>query len=186
MPTPIPFHIPLESHETSGALAGSERRRQGEGVDGRLEEGVRRRRLHESRDVHPERQRRVRRAGVDSTRRSSRRAIEKHFKLKVVGRGSLEGATAGDRQSEPVRRHRLRPRRVPDSRPAEADHLDRIDADTFAPEEFTAHGNDCSSTYRTGWARRSSCPYISRRIGVDMTVRNWRTVTKLCEMVSGT
>ena len=62
-------------------------------------------------------------------------------------------------------------------------HLDTTDA--MSREAFTHIGHELYFYLPNGMGTSKLPAYVTRRIGVDMTVRNWRTVTKLLEMVSG-
>jgi uncharacterized protein (DUF1697 family) len=107
-------------------------------------------------------------------------AIEKHFKLKV---------------SVTLRTHAQLPTIIgaypyPDT---DAVHvaflmgkpkLSGIDTESLLPEEFTHVGNELFFHLPNGMGVAKLPAYVGRRIGVDMTVRNWRTVNKLIELSS--
>jgi len=110
------------------------------------------------------------------------RAIEKHFKLNVAVAVRSKAQMQALAKANPY----------PDTdfvhvaflfgKPKKT-NLDRIDADDFAPEAFTVKAEDMFVYLPNGVGTSKFLPYIGRRIGVEMTVRNWRTVTKLCEML---
>lgn len=62
--------------------------------------------------------------------------------------------------------------------------LSGIDAKALAPEAFTAIGDELFLYLPNGMGTSKLPAYVGRRIGVDMTVRNWRTVTKLLDLSS--
>lgn len=70
-------------------------------------------------------------------------------------------------------------------KPKHAD-VARIDAAAYAPEGFTLHGADLYLHLPFGvGGSKGFMPHLTKRIGVPMTVRNWRTVTTLLELVDG-
>lgn len=57
-----------------------------------------------------------------------------------------------------------------------------IDVSQFAPEEFTAAGDDIYFHLPNGVGTSKMMPFLARRLGADMTVRNWNTVMKMHEL----
>lgn len=69
--------------------------------------------------------------------------------------------------------------REPETAPA-----DVIDADEYAPDRFEPDRREIYLAYPRGSGRsKLSQGLLERRLGVTVTARNWRTVTKLAEMV---
>ena len=64
--------------------------------------------------------------------------------------------------------------------PARAEELERADV---APERVVVRGREVYAWHPDGLARSELAKLItSRRLGVEVTARNWRTVTKLLEL----
>jgi uncharacterized protein (DUF1697 family) len=59
-----------------------------------------------------------------------------------------------------------------------------IDVTQFEPVTYAEHGGELYLYLPQGVGRDQMIPFIDRRIGVPMTVRNWNTVTKLYELSS--
>ncbi len=60
-----------------------------------------------------------------------------------------------------------------------------FDQAAFVPDEFTVEGREVYVAYREGSARsRLTVDAIERALGSTATGRNWRTVTKLAELVA--
>ncbi len=57
--------------------------------------------------------------------------------------------------------------------------LGGIDHDALLPEKFEHIGQELFFYLPNGMGTSKLPAYVARRIGVDMTVRNWRTVLKL-------
>ena len=57
-----------------------------------------------------------------------------------------------------------------------------IDVSQFAPEEFTAKGDEIYFHLPNGVGTSKMMPFLSRRLGADMTVRNWNTVLKMHDL----
>jgi uncharacterized protein (DUF1697 family) len=57
-----------------------------------------------------------------------------------------------------------------------------IDVSSFAPEEFTVKGDDIYFHLPNGVGTSKMMPFLSRRLGADMTVRNWNTVMKMFDL----
>ena len=62
--------------------------------------------------------------------------------------------------------------------------FDSIDRAAFAPEEFELVGREVYLHLPNGMAR-TKLPQALEALGPPMTVRNWRTVTKLAELAAG-
>ena len=62
--------------------------------------------------------------------------------------------------------------------------VDSIDRAGFAPEEFELVGREVYLHRPNGMAR-TKLPHALEALGRPMTVRNWRTVTKLAELAAG-
>lgn len=59
-----------------------------------------------------------------------------------------------------------------------------IDADSYAPDRFVADGREVYLAYPDGSARSTlTHAVLEKALQVSATARNWRTVTKLAEMV---
>ncbi|MDP1795586.1 MAG: DUF1697 domain-containing protein [Acidimicrobiales bacterium] len=105
-------------------------------------------------------------------------AIEKHFKLKV---------------SVAVRTH-AQLQKVIDDSPYDDPSLvhvgflitkpktTEIDVSQFAPEEFTVVRDEVYFHLPNGVGTSKMMPFLGRRLGADMTVRNWNTVMKMFEL----
>ena len=105
-------------------------------------------------------------------------AIEKHFKLNV---------------SVAVRTH-AQLKKVIDGCPYDDPSLVHvgfivkkpkttdIDVSQFAPEEFTVKADEIYFHLPNGVGNSKMMVFLSRRLGSEMTVRNWNTVTKLYEL----
>ncbi len=57
-----------------------------------------------------------------------------------------------------------------------------IDVSQFAPEEFTVKGDEIYFHLPNGVGTSKMMPFLSRRLGADITVRNWNTVQKMFEL----
>ncbi|HTK62445.1 MAG TPA: DUF1697 domain-containing protein [Pseudonocardia sp.] len=69
----------------------------------------------------------------------------------------------------------------PDSSPLRA-----LEAAVVAPEELVVVGREIYTWHPNGIARSALAKQISaRKLGVEVTARNWRTVTTLLEMADG-
>ena len=106
------------------------------------------------------------------------KAIEKHFKLKVPvavrSKTQLDATIAANPYAEVDCVH-------------VAFLLGRTktgasDASSLTPEEFAAVGDELFFFLPDGMGVAKLPTYVARRIGVEMTIRNWRTVLKLAEM----
>ena len=59
----------------------------------------------------------------------------------------------------------------------------KLDAAQFAPDELEIAGREVYLHYPNGYGRtKLTNAVLERRLGVDATTRNWRTVTKLAEL----
>mgnify|MGYP001556692021 CR=1 FL=1 len=56
-----------------------------------------------------------------------------------------------------------------------------IDVSQFAPEDFTAKGDEISFYMPNGVGTSKMMPWLGRRLSADMTVRNWNTVKNIVE-----
>jgi uncharacterized protein (DUF1697 family) len=63
------------------------------------------------------------------------------------------------------------------------ERLDAVDADAFLPEEFAVAGAHAYLLLPGGIGRSKLAPTLARRAGVEATARNWRSVTRLCELL---
>lgn len=64
------------------------------------------------------------------------------------------------------------------------DIADVIDADQYAPDRFVADGREVYLAYPKGSGRsKLTHAVLEKSLQVSATARNWRTVTKLAEMV---
>ena len=70
------------------------------------------------------------------------------------------------------------------SKPAPA-AVRALDADQFAPEEFTIKGSDLYLRLPNGMGRTKLPAYLDRKLKVPTTVRNWNTVLKLLDLAGG-
>jgi uncharacterized protein (DUF1697 family) len=66
-------------------------------------------------------------------------------------------------------------------RPAAA-AVAKLERERYLPEEFALAGSDLYVHLPQGLGNARLLPYLDRRLGVAMTVRNWRTVAKLAEL----
>lgn len=57
-----------------------------------------------------------------------------------------------------------------------------VDRDAYAPDEIVIKGKDIFIWYPNGLGRSKIGPAFGKKLGVNMTVRNWNTVTKLLHM----
>lgn len=57
-----------------------------------------------------------------------------------------------------------------------------IEADAYAPDEFTIKGKDIYMWYPRGMGRSKLSVTFGQKLGVTATVRNWNTVMKLLQM----
>jgi uncharacterized protein (DUF1697 family) len=69
--------------------------------------------------------------------------------------------------------------------PPDKAQLAKVDASSFAPEEFTVHGRDVYLHLPDGMGRSKLAPVLTRRLGPAATARNWNTVKKLLAMSQG-
>jgi uncharacterized protein (DUF1697 family) len=61
-----------------------------------------------------------------------------------------------------------------------------IDPDEFGPDRFDQRGWDIYLAYPNGIGRsKLSHHLIQRRLGVQATIRNWRTILRLVELAGG-
>ncbi|MHB8319550.1 MAG: hypothetical protein ACYDEP_10045 [Acidimicrobiales bacterium] len=67
------------------------------------------------------------------------------------------------------------------SRPSSSALAD-LDHAAFEPEEFAVQGKEVYLHLPDGMARTKLPSYLDRRLNVAITIRNWRTVTKLMEL----
>ncbi|MEA2461852.1 MAG: hypothetical protein QOH90_2029 [Actinomycetota bacterium] len=68
---------------------------------------------------------------------------------------------------------------------AKAAAIKTLDPDRSPPDEFAVKGTEVYLRYPNGLGRsKLSAGYIEKKLGVRGTVRNWRTVTKLLEMMN--
>lgn len=72
------------------------------------------------------------------------------------------------------------------ARPPAAKAINALDPDEFLPERFAVAGSELHLWCPKGLGRSklAAAPW-HRRLGVPLTVRNWRTVTKLLAMLEG-
>ncbi|HEX6299361.1 MAG TPA: DUF1697 domain-containing protein [Acidimicrobiia bacterium] len=62
---------------------------------------------------------------------------------------------------------------------------DLFEADEYEPDRFQGDGREVYLAYPNGSARsKLGHALLERRLGVSVTLRNWRTVTRLAEMAS--
>ncbi len=67
-----------------------------------------------------------------------------------------------------------------------ADSVSRLDPDRSPPDEFVVRGRDIYLRYPNGVARsKLTNEYLAAQLGTVSTMRNWRTVLRLLEMVDG-
>ncbi len=106
-------------------------------------------------------------------------AIEKHFKLSVSVALRTHAQLAAIVEANPYKQTDLvHVAFLMGGKPK----LSGIDAEPFAPETFTHVGNELFFYLPNGMGAAKLPAYVGRRIGVDVTVRNWRTVMKLIEL----
>jgi len=68
----------------------------------------------------------------------------------------------------------------------EPDRVRELEAAVAPPEELVAAGREIYTWHPNGIARSALAKQISaRKLGVEVTARNWRTVTTLLEMAGG-
>ena len=58
----------------------------------------------------------------------------------------------------------------------------KLDAERFRPEEFAARGSELYFYLPNGMGRTKLPGYVDRRLGIPMTIRTWKTVTKLLDL----
>jgi uncharacterized protein (DUF1697 family) len=63
--------------------------------------------------------------------------------------------------------------------------LAKLDRERYRPEEFSVSGSDLYVHLPAGLGNARLPGYLDRRLEIPMTVRNWRTVTKLVELAAG-
>lgn len=68
------------------------------------------------------------------------------------------------------------------SRKPPAAAVRELDPARFAPEEVAVEGLEVYFHLPNGIGRAKLPPYVGRRLGVQTTVRNWQTVSKLLEI----
>jgi uncharacterized protein (DUF1697 family) len=62
---------------------------------------------------------------------------------------------------------------------------DLIEADEHGPDRFQADGREVYLAYPNGSARsKLGHALLESRLGVSVTLRNWRTVSRLAEIAS--
>jgi uncharacterized protein (DUF1697 family) len=67
----------------------------------------------------------------------------------------------------------------------EGTRIDALQAKQFAPDEFRVVGGEVYLHCPNGYGRtKLGNTYFEKELGVTATTRNWRTVTKLAELVS--
>jgi len=69
--------------------------------------------------------------------------------------------------------------------PAGAAALAGLERGPFLPEEFAVLGADVYLYLPDGVARTKLPRYLERRLGLPMTVRNWKTLGSLAELARG-
>ncbi|MGC1420162.1 MAG: DUF1697 domain-containing protein [Acidimicrobiales bacterium] len=69
-------------------------------------------------------------------------------------------------------------------RPAPADVV-HLDHERFLPEQFSVRDHDMYVHLPNGAARTKLLDYLSRRLKVPMTMRNWNTVNRLAQLSRG-
>lgn len=70
-------------------------------------------------------------------------------------------------------------------RPPQQPVGDLIEADEYEPDRFQADGREIYLAYPNGSARsKLGHALLESRLGVAVTLRNWRTVSRLAEMAS--
>ncbi len=108
-------------------------------------------------------------------------AIEKHFKLNVSVTVRTHAQLAAIVKANPYDEVDLvHVAFLMNGKPK----LSGVDAESLLPEEFTHIGNELFFYLPNGMGVSKLPAYVGRRAGVDMTVRNWRTVNKLLELSS--
>ena len=60
-----------------------------------------------------------------------------------------------------------------------------LDHDRYLPEEFVVRGTEVFVHLPNGTARQKVLTYVAKQLGTEMTVRNWKSVTKLAELAAG-
>jgi uncharacterized protein (DUF1697 family) len=70
------------------------------------------------------------------------------------------------------------------ARRPEADVVKGLDGEPFRPDEFVVAGRDVYLHLPNGMGRAKLPAYLERQVQVPVTIRNWRTVTKLVELTS--
>lgn len=70
------------------------------------------------------------------------------------------------------------------NREADQNVEDVIDPDQYAPDRYQVEGREIYLAYPTGSGRsKLNHSLLESRLGVSVTARNWKTVTKLAEMI---
>ena len=70
------------------------------------------------------------------------------------------------------------------SRPPDADRIAAIDRDRSPPDEFVIHGREIYLHYPHGRQKtRLVNDWFERALGIDSTMRNWRTVNRLLALL---
>lgn len=104
--------------------------------------------------------------------------IEKHFKLKVAVTVRTHAQLKKVMDDCPYDDPSLVHVGFLVSKPKTTD----IDVAAFAPEEFTVRGDDIYFHLPNGVGNSKMMPFLGRRLGAEMTVRNWNTLTKMHEL----
>ncbi|GAA4621430.1 DUF1697 domain-containing protein [Actinoallomurus vinaceus] len=69
--------------------------------------------------------------------------------------------------------------------PPDHERLRALDPAEFAPEELGLGEKDLYFYFPNGLGRAKLPPILARRLGLQATVRNWNTVTRLLELAEG-
>jgi uncharacterized protein (DUF1697 family) len=69
-------------------------------------------------------------------------------------------------------------------RPVEHESIAALEVDQFAPERIAASGGEVYFLLPAGLGNSKLASYVARKLGNQMTVRNWNTVTKLVDLAS--
>jgi uncharacterized protein (DUF1697 family) len=110
-------------------------------------------------------------------------AIESRFGISVVvavrAPAELDAAIAGNPfpDTDPARLHLGFPTASP-----VAGALDRIDRDAFLPDRFALRGDHVYFELPNGMGRARLPAAVDRGLGGAMTVRNWKTASRLAEL----
>ena len=109
-------------------------------------------------------------------------AIEKHFKLNVSVTVRTHAQLAAIVKANPYDEVDLVHVAFLMSGKPKLGHIETSDA--MSREAFTHVGHELFFYLPNGMGTSKLPAHVARRIGVDMTVRNWRTVNKLLELSS--